>query len=70
MAAFYQIATVNYDGDGQLKLFTNKDESSINSLVEGKDGEWFVTVDGDTTLGVIYAPETDNYAAAVLEFTT
>lgn len=68
MAATYKKAKITYDGDGQLKLFTNKGEYTSNSVVE-ENGEWFVEVEDDTKSGVIYAPETDNYAAAVLEFT-
>lgn len=70
MAAFYKTATVNYDGDGQLKLAIVNGSKDIT--LSSANGEWTITKDnmsGGSANGVIYAPETDNYAAAVLEFT-
>ena len=66
MATFKYTAPVNYDGDGQLKLLTSEAGSASLS---NKNGEYFFTKDEGYAGGkcVIYAPETDNYAAAVLE---
>ena len=69
MAVNYAKAKITYDGDGTLKgtsLITGN-----TNIIVNENGELFIKVDSDTDYeGVIYAPETDNYAAAVLEFTT
>lgn len=68
MAATYKKAKITYDGDGELKLITRKGADTYSSIIN-ENGEYFVRMSDDDWPGVIYAPETDNYAAAVLEFT-
>ena len=70
MAAQFEEAKITYDGDGQLKYA--KLSNNANATVSSENGEWFITVEmnGNLNSHVLYAPETDNYAAAVLEFTT
>lgn len=68
MAATYQKAKITYDGDGQLKA-VSFDTSDLSVFSE--NGEFFIKMPDDGSRSVVlYAPETDNYAAAVLEFTT
>lgn len=58
-------ATITYDGDGTLTLLANtKDWATLvgNTLTRS-------LVSTTEERGVVYALETDNYAAAVLEFT-
>ena len=73
MAASYKKAKITYDGDGTLKGIAGNGDPDIiiDDIIIDENGEWFVRVE-EYTAGtyVIYAPETDNYAAAVLEFTT
>lgn len=67
MAVSYGKAKITYDGDGTLKGISRKGNTDI---IVNENGEWFVKVADDDGPVVVYAPETDNYAAAVLEFTT
>lgn len=67
MAATYHEGKIIYDGDGQLKA-VGIDTNDVRVFSE--NGEWFIKVPDDGSHSVVlYAPETDNYAASVLEFT-
>lgn len=69
MAVNHSKAKITYDGDGQLKLVSPHTYPGVT--ISSENGEWFLTRDEDNmhnANGVIYALETDNYAAAVLEY--